>query len=131
MARHEVGKEIMELAALLGKTEEEIAAKYAHKLVNFGSWEACNTRTVSAIRNALADAREAKRKSDGQKALAQKLEKGAVVWRKVGAEWLVQVTGQEVKAGDMVTVERKSGEKSQQLVKYIVSRGSYGIYCKV
>lgn len=132
MARYNMNKEIKEMAAITGKTEKEVSIKYGYKITDVsGEWEACNRSTQGRISSDLAKLKASKRAEASRKAFEQKLESGAVVWRKVGADWLAQVTGREVTAGDIIDVERKDGSTSKHQVKSIVSRGEYGIYCKV
>lgn len=132
MAWYTVDKEVKELAKLTGRTEEQVTAKYGHNArIYDGEWEAGNRSTQNGIIMALNDAKAAQRKADTKKAFEAKLSSGAAVWRKVGYEWLVQVTGAEVTVGDIIEVERRNGEKSKQRVRNIISRGADGIYCQV
>lgn len=130
MATYNMSKEVKELAALKGMTDEEVA-KSLGLTYTWDQWTAWNRGEQYKVTSALADAKAAKKAAEDKAAFAQKLEKGAAVWRKVGRDWLVQVTGREVAVGDIIEVERRSGEKSKQTVKHIVSRGEDGIYCRV
>ena len=132
MARHIVTKEVRELAQITGKTEAEVTAKYTYKVrLSDGEWEACNRGTQSSIKRELAEAQARARKAEEKKAFAQKMQAGAAIWRKVGIEWLVQVTGREVEAGEMIEVERRDGSKSLHLIRSIVTQNDNGIFCRV
>lgn len=126
----EVTKEIAELASLKGIKEVDLKDSFTI-YGDTGSWQCGNRGTEMAISRALGEARDAKRIADAKAALAAKLASGAAVWRKIGAEWLAQVTGRDISVGDMIEVERKSGERSKQIVRAIVSRSVEGIYCRV
>lgn len=133
MAQYNVNAQVQKLAAMRSITEEALADQYGYKLsrdIETGEWMAGNRGIESRIDRDLYDAKAAKRAEDRKKALAAKLSAGTAVWRKVGDEWLIQVTGREVEAGDMIEVERRDGSKSQQIVRAIISRGADGIYCR-
>lgn len=128
--RHSVAKEVEQLAALKGINEESIAKKY-DLYGSVGYWEAGNRASEAKIGRDLADAKAEKAKADSQKAFEKKLASGAVVWRKVGGEWMVQVTGREVNVGDLIDVERRDGTSEMYQVKSIVARRDDGTFCRV
>ena len=130
MASYNMSKEIKELATLKGMTEEAVAKSFG-LTYTWDQWTAWNRGEQYKVTSALADARDAKKAAENKAAFEKKLSEGAAVWRKVGGDWLVQVTGREVAVGDLIEVERRSGEKSKQTVKHVVSRGADGIYCRV
>ncbi len=127
---HDVTKKIEEIAVLT-KADEATVAKTLRLYGGKGGWQAGNRADEARVTRCLADAREAKRVADAKKALMEKLASGAAIWRKVGSEWMVQVTGQEVKVGDILDVERKDGTVAQVIVKSIAATRPDGIYCKV
>jgi hypothetical protein len=128
--RHDVTKQVETLVALTGKTEEAIAKKYdLYGCV--GSWEAFNRPTENRITMDMNAAKRIKAEAEEKAAFAAKMQAGCAVWRNLGGEWLVQVTGQDVQVGDMIEVERKNGTKSEQIVKKIVTRKDDSIYCRV
>ena len=130
MASYNMDKEIKELASLKGMTEEEVAKSFG-LTYTWNQWTAWNRGEQYKVTSALADARDAKKAAEDKAAFEKKLSKGAAVWRKVGGDWLVQVTGREVAVGDTLDVTRRNGETSKQLVRKIVSRGVDGIFCRV
>ncbi len=130
MASYNMNEEIKEIAALTGKEEKAVGGELRIRLLGDG-WTAWNRSEEKGVKRALADARDAVAREDAKRALAQKLEKGACIWRKVSGEWLVQVTGQEVEVGDMIKVERKDGTVSDELVSAIVATTEEGVFVRV
>jgi len=130
MATYNTTKEIREIAALTGKEEKAIGEELGIDLLG-DEWTAWNRSEERRVKNALAEAKDAVAREDAKRALEQKLEKGACIWRKISGEWLVQVTGQEVEVGDMVKVERKDGTVSDELVKTIVATTDEGTFVRV
>lgn len=130
MASYNMNEEIKEIAALTGKEEKAVGEELRIRLLGDG-WTAWNRSEEKGVKRALADARDAVAREDAKRALAQKLEKGACIWRKVSGEWLVQVTGQEVEVGDMIKVERKDGTVSDELVSAIVATTEEGVFVRV
>ncbi len=130
MASYNMNEEIKEIAALTGKEDKAVGEELRIRLLGDG-WTAWNRSEEKGVKRALADARDAVAREDAKRALAQKLEKGACIWRKVSGEWLVQVTGQEVEVGDMIKVERKDGTVSDELVSAIVATTEEGVFVKV
>ena len=128
---YEVQDKVKELAEITGTTPEATAKKYGLDYKRDTYILAWNRAEQNRIHMALEDAKAAQRAQKAKAAFEQKLASGAIVWRKVGGDWLVQVTGREVAVGDLIEVERRSGEKSKQTVKHVVSRGADGIYCRV
>lgn len=126
---HDVTTEIKELAHLTNSTVESLKDKFS--LYGGDTLQAGNRATQATIARALYEAREAKQKRDAKVALDSKLASGAAIWRKVGSEWMVQVTGRTVNAGDILDVERKDGIVAQVIVKSIAATRPDGIYCKV
>ena len=130
MATYNMTKEIREIAALTGKEEKAVGEELGINLLG-DEWTAWNRSEERRVKNALAEAKDAVAREDAKRALEQKLEKGACIWRKISGEWLVQVTGQEVEVGDMVKVERKDGTVSDELVKTIVATTDEGTFVRV
>jgi hypothetical protein len=130
MASYNMNEEIKEIAALTGKEEKAVGEELRIRLLGDG-WTAWNRSEEKGVKRALADTRDAVAREDAKRALAQKLEKGACIWRKVSGEWLVQVTGQEVEVGDMIRVERKDGTVSDELVSAIVATTEEGVFVRV
>lgn len=128
---YEVQDKVKELAEITGTTPEATAKKYGLDYKRDTYILAWNRGEQNRIHMALEDAKAAQRAQKAKAAFEQKLASGAIVWRKVGYEWLVQVTGREVAEGDMLDVTRRNGETSKQLVRKIVSRGVDGIFCRV
>jgi hypothetical protein len=130
MAWYNMDKEMREIAEITGKAEEVIAKNLDIKNIS-GEWTAQNRSEEGRVKLALIEAREeAKAKAD-KKAFEEKLAGGAAVWRKVSGEWLVQITGQGVKEGDIVKVERKNGSTSDELIRSIVTTNENGIFARV
>ena len=127
---HDVTKKIEEIAVLT-KADEATVAKTLRLYGGKGGWQAGNRADEARVTRCLADAREAKRVADAKKALMEKLASGATIWRKVGSEWLVQITGQAVDVGCLIDVERRDGTKETRQVKSIVARRDDGIFCRV
>jgi len=113
---YNMSKEIKEIAELTGRSEEQVAKELDMKVVS-GEWTAYNRREEHGVKVALADARRSAAKEKAKREFEQKLAKGAAVWRKISGEWLVQVTGREVKEGRIIKVERRDGSISEELVK--------------
>lgn len=130
MAWYNMDNEMREIAEITGKAEEVIAKNLDIKNIS-GEWTAQNRSEEGRVKLALIEAREeAKAKAD-KKAFEEKLAGGAAVWRKVSGEWLVQITGQGVKEGDIVKVERKNGSTSDELIRNIVTTNENGIFARV
>jgi len=130
MAWYNMDKEMREIAEITGKAEEVIAKNLDIKNIS-GEWTAQNRSEEGRVKLALIEAREeAKAKAD-KRAFEEKLAGGAAVWRKVSGEWLVQITGQGVKEGDIVKVERKNGSTSDELIRSIVTTNENGIFARV
>lgn len=130
MAWYNMDKEMREIAEITGKAEEVIAKNLDIKNIS-GEWTAQNRSEEGRVKLALIEAmEEAKAKAD-KKAFEEKLAGGAAVWRKVSGEWLVQITGQGVKEGDIVKVERKNGSASDELIRSIVTTNENGIFARV
>ena len=130
MAMYNMSKEIREIAELTGKPEEQVAEELDMKVVS-GEWTAYNRREEHRVKVALADARRSAAKEKAKREFEQKLAKGAAVWRKISGEWLVQVTGREVKKGEIIKVERRDGSISEELVKCIVTKNDDGVFVRV
>ena len=130
MAMYNMSKEIREIAELTGKSEEQVAEELDMKVVS-GEWTAYNRREEHRVKVALADAKRSAAKEKAKRDFEQKLAKGAAVWRKISGEWLVQVTGREVKEGEIIKVERRDGSISEELVKRIVTKNDDGIFVRV
>jgi len=130
MATYSMNEEIREIAALTGKEEKAVGEELRIRLLG-DEWTAWNRSEERRVKNALADAKDALAREDAKKALEQKLEKGACIWRKVSGEWLVQVTGQDVEVGDIIKVERRDGTVSDELVKTIVATTDEGTFVRV
>lgn len=130
MAWYNMDKEMRKIAEITGKAEEVIAKNLDIKNIS-GEWTAQNRSEEGRVKLALIEAREeAKAKAD-KRAFEEKLAGGAAVWRKVSGEWLVQITGQGVKEGDIVKVERKNGSTSDELIRSIVTTNENGIFARV
>lgn len=130
MAWYNMDKEMREIAEITGKAEEVIAKNLDIKNIS-GEWTAQNRSEEGRVKLALIEAmEEAKAKAD-KRAFEEKLAGGAAVWRKVSGEWLVQITGQGVKEGDIVKVERKNGSTSDELIRSIVTTNENGIFARV
>ncbi len=130
MAWYNMDNEMRKIAEITGKAEEVIAKNLDIKNIS-GEWTAQNRSEEGRVKLALIEAREeAKAKAD-KKAFEEKLAGGAAVWRKVSGEWLVQITGQGVKEGDIVKVERKDGSTSDELIRSIVTTNENGIFARV
>ena len=130
MAWYNMDNEMREIAEITGKAEEVIAKNLDIKNIS-GEWTAQNRSEEGRVKLALIEAREeAKAKAD-KRAFEEKLAGGAAVWRKVSGEWLVQITGQGVKEGDIVKVERKNGSTSDELIRSIVTTNENGIFARV
>lgn len=130
MAWYNVNNEMREIAEITGKAEEVIAKNLDIKNIS-GEWTAQNRREEGRVNLALIEAREEARARADKKAFEEKLAGGAAVWRKVSGEWLVQITGQGVKEGDIVKVERKDGSTSDELIRSIVTTNESGIFARV
>src|SRR5690554_3440601 len=130
MAMYNMSEEVREIAKITGKSEEQVAEELDMKDVS-GKWTAYNRSEERRAKNALAEARENAAKEKAKKEFEQKLASGAAVWRKISGEWLVQVTGQEVKEGDVIKVERRDGSTSDELIKSIVTKNDDGIFARV
>lgn len=130
MAMYDMSKEVREIAELTGKSEEEVAEELDMKDVS-GEWTAYNRREENRVKARLAEVKKSVAKEKEQKEFEEKLAAGAAVWRKISGEWLVQVTGQEVKEGDVIKVERRDGSTSDELIKSIVTKNDDGIFARV
>lgn len=130
MAMYNMSEEVKEIAELTGKSEEQVAEELDMKDVS-GEWTAYNRREEHRVKVALADAKRSAAKEKAKREFEQKLASGAAVWRKISGEWLVQVTGQEVKEGDIIKVERRDGSTSDELIKSIVTKNDDGIFARV
>ncbi len=130
MAMYNMSEEIKEIAELTGKSEEQVAEELDMKDVS-GEWTAYNRREENRVKTALSEVKEKVAKEKAKKEFEQKLASGAAVWRKISGEWLVQVTGQEVKEGDVIKVERRDGSTSDELIKSIVAKNDDGIFARV
>lgn len=130
MAMYNMSEEVKEIAELTGKSEEQVAEELDMKDVS-GEWTAYNRREEYRVKVALADAKRSAAKEKAKREFEQKLASGAAVWRKISGEWLVQVTGQEVKEGDIIKVERRDGSTSDELIKSIVTKNDDGIFARV
>lgn len=125
-----MSEEIRKIAEFTGKSEEQVAKELDMKDVS-GKWTAYNRREENRVKTALRKAEEQVAREKEQKEFEEKLAAGTAVWRRVSGEWLVQVTGQEVKEGDIVTVERRNGTSSDELIKSIVTKNDQGIFARV
>lgn len=130
MAWYNVDNEMREIAEITGKAEEVIAKNLDIKNIS-GEWTAQNRSEEGRVNLALIEAREEAKARADKKAFEEKLAGGAAVWRKVSGEWLVQITGQGVKEGDIVKVERKDGSTSDELIRSIVTTNENGIFARV
>jgi len=130
MAMYNMSEEIRKIAEFTGKSEEQVAKELDMKDVS-GKWTAYNRREENRVKTALRKAEEQVAREKEQKEFEEKLAAGTAVWRRVSGEWLVQVTGQEVKEGDIVTVERRNGTSSDELIKSIVTKNDQGIFARV
>lgn len=124
--QYEMKKEVAELAALTGMSEEDIGKKFDL----FRGYIAQNRREQMQVLTAISEAKEKKAAADAKAAFEAKLEAGTAVWRKVSGEWMIQVTGQEVNVGDIVEVERKDGSKSKHVISKIATKTEEGTFCK-
>lgn len=130
MAWYNMDNEMREIAKITGKAEEVIAKNLDIKNI-LGEWTAQNRSEEGRVNLALIEAREEAKARADKKAFEEKLAGGAAVWRKVSGEWLVQITGQGVKEGDIVKVERKDGSTSDELIRSIVTTNENGIFARV
>lgn len=130
MAWYSVDNKMREIAEITGKAEEVIAKNLDIKNI-LGEWTAQNRSEEGRVNLALIEAREEAKARANKKAFEEKLAGGAAVWRKVSGEWLVQITGQGVKEGDIVKVERKDGSTSDELIRSIVTTNENGIFARV
>lgn len=130
MAMYNMSKEIKEIAELTGKAEDLVAQELGISKVG-AEWTAWNRREEWRVKSALTEAKEKAAKERAKQELEQKLAKGAAVWRKISGEWLVQVTGREVREGDIIKVEKRDGSTSDELIKSIVTKNDDGIFARV
>lgn len=137
MAAYNMNQEVKEIAELTGKTEEQVGGELGliHVLIDrnpdYCEWTAHSRSEERKVKAALADTKGKIAKGKAKKEFEQKLASGAAVWRRVSGEWLVQITGQEVEAGDIIKVEKRDGSTSDELIKNIVTKNDDGIFARV
>lgn len=130
MAMYNMSKEVREIAEITGKSEDLVAQELGIGKVG-DEWTAWNRREEWRVKSALTEAKEKAAKERAKQELEQKLAKGAAVWRKISGEWLVQVTGREVREGDIIKVEKRDGSISEELVKCVVTKNDDGVFVRV
>lgn len=128
---YNMNREIEQIAALQGLDENTVAKNLKIKMTGRDEWTAFNRREQSNVINALYEAKQKAAKAASEAAFKSKLSSGAIVWRKIYGEWMIQITGREVSEGDIVTAERRDGTKSDVMVKEIVAKNAEGIFARV
>ncbi|WP_040793310.1 hypothetical protein [Nocardia paucivorans] len=116
MAQYNVTTEVAELLAA-GYTEDGITSR-VDRITIYSDGEAIvfNRGSEAQIDRLLAEARRKKARKAADTTVAEGRQ---VQWRKVGHEWLL--AGRELTAGDVVTVTRRDGSSSDQIVGDVVA----------
>ena len=117
--------------ATLKDLSEGMAAQMVGAIEVSGVWTVCNRSKENTLLQAIAEAEEAVAIERQRAELQAKLAAGAIVWRKVSGEWMIQITGQDAAEGDIVSVTTKDGRTADVLIKKIVARNAEGIFARV
>ncbi|RLP76345.1 hypothetical protein D9V32_05600 [Mycetocola tolaasinivorans] len=112
MSRHNVTTEITEILATSGLTEDE--AKTRFRLDRDGSdWLVWNRADEAFITRHLLDLRDSNARA------AQLATAGHAEWRMISGVWVLAGTG--LTEGDIVTVSRRNGTTSEEIVGQIIA----------
>lgn len=125
MARYDVTRQIDELAELGVTFAEAEATLGSHLNIDGPTIYAWGRRGESAVTNLLHEARERASARERRAALTS----GSVAeWRKLGGAWLIAGAG--LIRGEVVTVQRRDGSSSLEVVGQIVATHDGLVYAR-
>lgn len=131
MAMHNVTTEVHQLLAM-GVTVDQLDEKFGAEICNIdypdinGGWEINSRSTEARLTRWLAELQDKQTQTERAEDLAQ----GHLVeWRKVSGQWCIAGAG--LVPGAMVTVTRRNGTESLEVVGRIVSENDGIVYATV